>query len=170
MADPICHQTRDQASNAIAREPDSCSRGHFISGPPAGGYEHERRCYTSFGYSKEESNGDQPSIIGTRSRERHHDAPEKGIDDKILCDRHASHEQCCRVFPEEIAKVEHRADPGILLAVEVLSITASAFRSTDMFASANITHRILPQAKHTGAGQDGLVHEVEIVCDEHQRQ
>jgi len=32
------------------------------------------------------------------------------------------------------------------------------------------TYSIFPQAKDTGAGQNGLVHEVEIVRDEHQRQ
>src|SRR4051812_15056704 len=121
MTDPICHKARDEATDAVTREPDSRSCGHFISGPPTSGDEHESWRYAGFCHSKEEPDSNEPSIVRTRSCERNNNTPEEAIHNQVLGDRQACYQQCRRVFPEEIAKVEHRTHPGVLLAVKTLS-------------------------------------------------
>lgn len=170
MAEAKGDERGDEPADAVAGEPDARAGGDLVAGVPGGGQEHEGGRDGGLCDAEEEADGEEAAVVCAGGCEGDDGAPEEGVCGHVLCDGEAGDEEGGWVGPGEVAKVEDAGDPAVVLAFEML-FTRLAPYSREMYETEceKTTYGVGSETKYRGAGQNRLIHEVEHVSDEEQR-
>lgn len=101
----------DETADGVAREPETCTDGNFITCIKAGGQEHECRGDGGFSGAKKETDDEKAGVVCTGCGEGYDGAPDQSVEGEIRRYGDTGDQQVRRIGPGEVTEVKDGRNP-----------------------------------------------------------